>query len=208
MLIAKYDVDKYPFRLIVRRMFDGFPLEELHKRQLTQGWQLNDQDTSHHKHVYKHLDKEFYDCYYAFIKSISPNLTADDWCAQATPTFRFQAPGTTATREFHRDRDYGHPPQTVNVVIPITIMKGTAAPHVEAAPYVKVFERMEMQPGEMCVFDAANALHGTHVNQEGYTRVSFDFRLLPLRFMPTDVTTINQRVPIAVGHYYKKVTEL
>ena len=56
--------------------------------------------------------------------------------------------------------------------------------------------------GEYLVFDGANRLHGTMSNEEGYTRVSFDFRLLPRQLANSDQQTVSAGRSRRVGDYY------
>lgn len=196
MLIMSYDLKKFPFRDIISTYFDSTPLEHLHLSRVSLSRSLHDQDSPAHITVYQKLDEKFLDTYKTFVLDLKRGLEPGEWLYQKIPTFRFQYPQETGTKEFHRDRDYNHPSQTINVVIPLTQMIHSTAIQVESAPYIqKVYESMDMKVGEFCIFDGANRKHGTLPNKEGYTRVSFDFRLLKKQYLPLESKTVNQKIP-------------
>jgi ectoine hydroxylase-related dioxygenase (phytanoyl-CoA dioxygenase family) len=168
----------------------------------------HDQDSDVHRTLYASLDGRFLVAYDVFIGRVLDHLERRDWVVQAVPTFRVQAPGQAGTDEWHVDRDYGHPPQTVNVVVPCTPMADSTAIWLEDAPYSGHFAPMPATtPGDYIVFDGANRKHGTVTNRTTSTRVSFDFRLLPRESLPpAGTTTKNRRVPLAMGAYYREVS--
>ncbi len=202
MLILRYDPIAFPFREVIQSYFDSSSLEHLHLSRVSLTRSENDQGSPAHTTVYKQLDDKFFDLYKRFAKDMKKVVEPGEWLYQKVPTFRFQFPHESATREFHRDRDYAHVPQTVNIVVPLTKMVKSTAIQVEAAPYVRrMMESMDMDLGEFCIFDGANRKHGTLPNREGYTRVSFDFRLLQRQYLPTDTVTVNRKLGFA--DYYE-----
>jgi hypothetical protein len=201
MLILRYDPQKFAFRQAIERYFSPSSLEHLHLSRVSLQRSTNDQGSPAHITVYQQLDQKFFDLYRQFVVDLKKALEPGDWLYQKVPTFRFQYPHETGTKEFHRDRDYNHVPQTVNVVVPLTKMLKSTAIQVETAPFVRrMMESMDMDVGEFCIFDGANRKHGTLENREGYTRVSFDFRLLQRQFLPIGVETVNKKVPFS--EYY------
>ncbi len=52
--------------------------------------------------------------------------------------------------------------------------------------------------------DGANLTHGNKLNQSDVTRVSIDFRVLPLRFYNEHEAqqTITTKTKLALGHYF------
>lgn len=202
MLVIQYDTKKYPFQDLITKHL-GFPLHQLHQKVLaTPAIPQNDQDTQLHRMVYQDLATTFLPVYHEFARFVIQGLEGGPFAFQAIPTFRFQLPGGTGTKEFHRDRDYHHPPTTLNVIIPLTPMGKTASVMVQAAPHVPVMQPMTAVPGMAIFFDGANTLHGSVRNEEDFTRVSFDFRILPVADILTDRLTLSARIPLTLGAYY------
>ena len=47
-------------------------------------------------------------------------------------------------------------------------------------------------------------MHGNKDNTTGETRVSFDFRVIPIsRYIDSNHNTINTKIPFSIGGYYK-----
>lgn len=202
MIVIRQDPRALVFRPLVQAYFES-PLETL---QAPLG--DHDQASSLHGTAYAEIDEPFYAAYDVFLRrSVVPLLAPGDWLVQRVPTFRFHIPGAAATKEFHRDRDYGHPRETVNVIVPLTPMALTTSVWVERGPYVDSFEPMPaMQAGDFCIFDGANRRHGSYANTTMMTRVSFDCRLLQRRHLPPrGTTTANRAVPIDIGAYYREL---
>jgi hypothetical protein len=81
---------------------------------------------------------------------------------------------------FHRDKDYGLLPGTVNLWIPVTDVGGANSVWIggsalrgrDALP-------VEMKMGQCLFLDGASRRHGAVWNTSPTTRVSFDIRFLP-----------------------------
>lgn len=168
----------------------------------------HDQDSESLRRIYAALDSQFNVAYDTFVRRVIKGLDRRDWLVQTVPTFRVQGPGQSGTDEYHVDRDYGHPVQTLNVVVPCTPMIESTAIWLEEAPYTGHMEPVpDMLPGDYMVFDGANRRHGTVSNRTMATRVSFDFRLLPREYVPPPgTTTKNRKVPLTVGGYYRELS--
>jgi ectoine hydroxylase-related dioxygenase (phytanoyl-CoA dioxygenase family) len=201
MLIRRDDPWAKHLAAIVASYFPG-PLESITS---TRG--AHDQDSDAQRLIYASLGPTFYQAYDTFVRRVVQTLTTQEWVVQAIPTFRVQCPGQTGTKEFHVDREYGHPPQSINVVVPCTRMADSTAILVEETPYTGTMTPMPaMQAGDYAIFDGANRRHGTVTNRTTMTRVSFDFRLLPRQYVPpAGTTTQTQRMPLALGAYYREL---
>ena len=81
---------------------------------------------------------------------------------------------------FHRDRDYGLVPGSINIWVPVTNVShsnglwvgGPKAGGRDAEP-------VAMRVGQALFFDGTNRWHGAIWNTSGSTRVSFDVRFFP-----------------------------
>jgi ectoine hydroxylase-related dioxygenase (phytanoyl-CoA dioxygenase family) len=66
---------------------------------------------------------------------------------------------------------------------------------------------MEMNQGEFTIFNGNTCDHGNMINDSEQTRVSFDFRILPLKkYNPsTAKTSATRGTSFTVGGYYKEL---
>jgi hypothetical protein len=90
---------------------------------------------------------------------------------------KFYAP---PTRAFHRDADYGVPPNAVNLWLPVTKVFGANSLWIggrdqrgqDATP-------IDLEIGQALFFNGSQRWHGSVWNTTGHTRVSFDWRFIP-----------------------------
>eukprot|EP00962_Isochrysis_galbana_P000190 scaffold49_cov115-Isochrysis_galbana.AAC.5 len=76
---------------------------------------------------------------------------------------------------------YGLPPGCLNVWLPLTHpARPVSALHVESRPGAEDFHALLPEYGEMALFDGRRCIHYTLPNQSGQTRVSIDFRVVPV----------------------------
>lgn len=101
--------------------------------------------------------------------------------SSAPPTLRLHFPGPRALGKPHRDRDYaGHTGAEINFWVPLTRAFGTNALYVESAPDVGDAAPLALEYGDCFRFDGENCRHHTVANTTDTTRVSLDFRCIPL----------------------------
>lgn len=147
-------------------------------------------------------DRNFIKTYESFIGFLEANVFGEKLVYQKLPTLRIHLPNNLSVGEYHRDRDYNHPLEEVNIWVPITKAKGTATIHMESSYDAGDFYPIEVEYGQYLIFDSA-LKHGNEVNIEGYTRISFDFRVIPLsKYKDSDLSSINQKMKFTVGDYY------
>ena len=131
--------------------------------------------------------EEFYALYRQFLREvIAPQFDGAIYY-QRRPSHRILFRDTPGSPRYHRDRDYGHDPAEVNYLVPQTRAFATNAMWLESAEDEGDFEPVELELGEYLRFDGANCRHGAHANESGYTRVSFDFRVIPAAIAPASV---------------------
>lgn len=98
---------------------------------------------------------------------------------QQQPTFRVHLDGMPSISAFHKDRDYGLCPGTLNIWIPLANVSGNNTLWIESSEDRGDYLPLELKYGEFAVFDAANLCHGSKTNDSGMSRISFDLRLIP-----------------------------
>ena len=125
---------------------------------------------------------------------------------QRIPTYRFGLPGNRWVGNFHRDSDFGHSCFELNAICALTPMAGSAALHVEQTAGAHDFAALELEAGDLILFDHIDRLHGCPLNREGVSVASIDFRFVPVRFAAqafrSEATSINTGTAFLPGHYF------
>jgi len=125
---------------------------------------------------------------------------------QQIPTYRFGLPDNRWVGNFHRDSDFGHSSYELNAICALTPMHASAALHVEATAGGRDFVPMELEAGELILFDHIDRLHGCPINREGSSVASVDFRFVPVRFAEqafrSEATSINTGTAFLPGQYF------
>lgn len=189
-VLKSYTTADYNFNLLVASLFEVEDLTRLHLLDLSlcvaeQLEQNNEAETYFHKTFYSKLKNgwpEIEKTYEDFVsKEVAPFFD-EDFLYQQFPTFRVQVPNQTAVSKWHydSDEDHKHPDWEINFQIALTEMKGTSATWVETVPGLNDFSPMNVGYGQFCIFNGNKCRHGNKRNETDKTRVSFDFRVLPI----------------------------
>lgn len=208
--IFKYDTEEYNFRKIISNSLKDQNLENLHKEFDFYLLERNkDQSTQFHKNFYKNYDLNgFKELYEKFIKEFCCLLMDAKLVYQAKPTFRVHMPNNLGVGEFHKDSDYNHPLEEINLLVPVTEAKDTSTIWIESAPNLGDYKPINLQYGEILVFRGGLLKHGNKINETKKTRVSFDFRVIPEQeFKPNTYASINTGMKFEIGSYYSIVGE-
>ena len=207
-----FDRCKFDFEGIFWKLYDTMQLDRLNEKHEKQFEVGMDSSTSFHQ--------KFYDKYrsgwpmmelmYAlFIREVVAPLFDEDFLFQAFPTVRFHLPDHVAVGAFHNDGEFHHPDGEINYIIPLTNSDDTASVWVESEPGKKDFTPMKMRVGELIQFDGNHLTHGNKKNETGKTRVSMDFRVLPLsKYNPeNEGESMTRKTKFTEGQYYKRFTK-
>lgn len=196
-MIHAYNKSKYNFLGLTRWALGVDDLASLHRLYSHELFgRENDQSTPFHKRFYDNLYC-LEDTYKRFIREFITPIVGEDIIYQRVPSFRVHLVGNVAVGEEHKDSDYSHPTTEINFWLPLTPAFGTNTIWVEGEP-------QELNVGEVLEFDGANKMHGNKTNIEPYTRVSFDFRVIPKsKFTPSERQSINTKLKMDIGGYYE-----
>ena len=86
-------------------------------------------------------------------------------------------------------------------------MYDTKTVYVETMPRLEQYEPLRLKAGDCISFNGNKCKHHNKVNDTGKTRVSFDFRVLPLNYYnqlnAKQSVTTNQKY--IEGGYYKRI---
>lgn len=198
---------------------DALSLEELHlcidSAKLKEG---TDQSTALHQSIYREFDKHILSpivyCYYQLCAEWLVDLRqicSSEWAVQRYPSVRIHLPKNVSVFEFHRDNDYSHPLGEVNHFLSLTASRNTASLFVEEHLGWDDFASLELDVAESAILNTSIFRHGDHINEEKYTRVSIDFRAIPLYVLnkiEQKKETITKSILLDESHYFIKASEI
>lgn len=169
----------------------------------------HDSSTEFHTSFYSQYKRgwpSLEDMYLKFIKEVVSVRFDEDFLFQKFPTFRIMLPNNVAVGAFHNDAEFGHPEGEVNFIIPLTNSDETASVWVESKEGKKDFTSIKLRVGWLAQFNGNKLTHGNKVNLTGKTRVSMDFRILPLSKYNEDQAkeSITRKTKFVEGQYYKR----
>jgi hypothetical protein len=202
----EYDVGSYNFPGIIREALGVADLTLLHNEAsypvLTRE---TDQSTIFHKRLYTMGDR-FYQVYRRLLTELIEPFIGQSIIYQRIPTFRVHLPGNVAVGEFHRDRDYRHRDGEINFWLPVTDAWDTNTIWIESDPGECNYRPRPCRVGQILTFDGVNLSHGNKLNETGSTRVSFDFRIIPLSdYVDSDLKSVNTGVEMSIGGYFGRL---
>jgi hypothetical protein len=206
MEYVKFSTELFPFYKETQKILEGVDLATLHELgDIPLLTRETDQATEWHRLFYRAFrGSSLQTVYSRFARHLSERYQ-EPMLYQTVPTFRAQLPGNLAVGAFHRDRDYRHQPEEINVFLPITDAVDTSAIWVESAEGLKDYSPMNCLYGSAIIWDGANLDHGNKINQTGKTRVSLDFRIIPTRlfnYAESNRMSINNVLAMRVGAYW------
>lgn len=206
-----FDKEKYNLASIVSNLF-GYQLEDAHDQE-TEKYPLftqlgKDSHTVYHKKFYNAIDgengwEEFTKTYHSLLAEVVlPYLGLQEALVQKYPSFRVHLPDNVAivVNHFDADENHGHPVGEINFIYALTDMFGTNTVKVEKMPRLGEYQSLDLTQGELISFNGNLCSHYNMVNKEGKTRMSFDFRVLPLNYYNPD----NQRITVTTGKKYNE----
>lgn len=229
--LFSYDTNRFNFaELIHDILLSDLPtpevrLDQIHTLEKAKSSHLltfsNDQNLYfHNKYYYSSKLPKLLAVYRDFIKTvIAPQFVDDQLVVQAKPTFRIHLPNNTAIPSdtggdplrpgLHRDADYNHPDVEFNFWVPFTQCVPSNTLHLESVPDKRDFRPMLLNNGQVLRFWGARCLHHNRMNQQGPTRVSFDFRVMNKSdwdaMDPTWIAraaTVQRNLRLTIGSYY------
>tara|TARA_B100000212_G_scaffold187580_1_gene141537 strand:- start:454 stop:1161 length:708 start_codon:yes stop_codon:yes gene_type:complete len=179
-------------------------------KRLIQG---TDQSTLFHKAVYSSFDQSNYSSTEFFIKYKElclailiklKNRTGyfGEWAIQRFPTFRFQFPDNVSVFEFHRDSDYSHPIGEINCFYAINECLNSSSLQVEKNLGYGDYEPLNLKPGEYALLNTSIFKHGDILNKTNRTRVSMDFRFIPVYLLMDQKKSLTMGKKFTADSYF------
>ena len=206
--LHRYDTASYPFakligELILPESFEG-EMHEIHRSFEVENWMTGAKKDNARAYTMRrnYVDKRYKnshafqpgtptgECYLRFLRAVvMPAVHAglgggDSSCAilfQRDPNFRCHLPDTGHLLVHkHCDADYHHQQNEINFWLPITRSFGNNTLWSESAPGREDFRPFEHDVGEMKQFWGNQCVHYTVPNDTDHTRITVDFRVIPL----------------------------
>jgi hypothetical protein len=208
MKLFKYNTTLYQFQPIISKILNVENLAKIHELELyelfTRG---TDQSTKWHRLYYDNCN-EFLDMYKKFVTDIIKPLYNRTIVYQKIPTFRVHLPNNIAVGEFHKDKDYRDKQWAkdvceLNYYLPLTNTNEFNTFWVESVEDKGDYSPAIVNYGEILEWDGANLKHGNYENKSTETRISVDFRIMPInRYKESDKGSINMKSQFKIGGYY------
>ena len=195
IIVKDYDIGKYNFKKYFLNILkiNTNEIDQLHKNlpnDLIPNQVVNyknDQNLNIYKILYKidegydlknkKKNSGFLNMYESFVDHISKTFFKENLIYQSRPTLRVNFPNNKAVGDWHRDRDYNHPIEEINVWVPITKSNNTNTIWIESEFDKNDFAPINLDYGQFIMFDSG-LKHGNKLNMEDKTRISFDFRVI------------------------------
>lgn len=212
-----YNTELFDFKKQIQDLYQVEDLSLLHQL-FNQHYDIadlgKDTHTIYHKMFFDKLHAgwpEMQELYYRFINSVIAPTLNEEFLFQKFPSYRVQLPNNKAVERWHfdSDADHSHPLGELNYILPITPMFQTNAVWAESKVGLGDYHPMEGDYGNLIHFNGNVLKHGNKVNETGKTRISFDFRILPIsKYNPNyEAKTATANLKFIDGGYYKKFTK-
>jgi len=219
MVVLRYDTERFPFRDQVRqRLAANFnirrelPFERLHERVAADDRTLDATGDNRVAAAFHQPNGEFTRVYHRFLKEfLGDEVFQAPLLFQRHPTVRFcfaNTLGYTWRPNYHSDVLLGHPPQEINIWLPLSSCWGSnsliIAPLSDSLDLLESYgwnldrygdelqsnealqgrcaaiaKPIAMDYGEVLLFDS-RCIHLAPKNETDTTRVSLDFRVVPV----------------------------
>ena len=212
----KYSLTEYKFIELVKELYNC-ELNELHnstKNKYNLFTELGkDSHTIYHKMFYQKLDNDWTEIieeYNRFIREVVlPYLGLKEALVQKFPTFRVQLPNNVAIAISHFDSDkkHKHPIGEINFIMALTDMYDTNTIMVEKMARLEEYEPILLNAGETISFNGNTCSHYNNINKTGKTRISWDFRVLPLNYYNknNELMSVTTKTKYIEDGYYRRV---
>jgi acetone carboxylase gamma subunit len=212
-ILNNYDNNKYDFRPFAIECFKTGKLDMVHENNPSYEVFKEfgpDVQTWYHEKFYNYLKTnggEMQERYDNLIKDIIlPYLNLKEALVQKFPSFRIQLPGNKAVAKMHNDHTLGHPVGEINFSYSFTDMYDTNTIYIEEMPRSKIFKPMNMKANNNICFNANLCMHYNEINETGKSRMSMDYRILPLENLPKkDLYSHSTKQKFVEGGYYNLI---
>lgn len=201
---AHFDLERFPFPALVAQILgadlcQGKTLDRLHESNDVQRWLSSHSKCRAYDARRSVVDRRLKEsggfrnnpplkeCYENFVREVVLPLVPDalegGLAFQREPNIRVHLPETGHPLvQRHRDADYHHQPNALNFWVPCTPCFGANTLWIESDEGAEDFHPLECAaPGQVVRFWGQRCDHFSFPNDTDSTRLSFDFRVAPLK---------------------------
>lgn len=179
-VVIAYDTKRYPFQEVLAAMFKVPVLPQLHvywqRRMNRVALTYEDNLLLRNKMQALKEDALFYKVYHRWISDILSPYYGGHISYSAHPKMRVHLAGTGSVSCFHRDADVTGREHQINCYLPFTDVYDTNTLWCETDYGLKDYQPINLQYGQVILWDGGYLTHGTIKNETDITRVSCDFR--------------------------------
>jgi hypothetical protein len=206
------NISEYNFSKPIQDLFNCNDLSKLHlllDHEYKELFEVgHDSSTIFHDQFYNKYRAgwpEMEELYESLIRERVSKWYSEPILYQKFPTFRVHLPGNIAVGRFHTDAEFGHPEGEVNYVIPLTDSDATASIWAESFAGIGDYLPLKLRVGELIKFNGNKLSHGNMKNMTEATRVSMDFRVLPMSKYTGAGESVTMKTKFVIGQYYKEL---
>lgn len=153
----------------------------------------------------KFSNGNFYSTYLGLLRYLQKNFFKEKIIIQSKPTLRVHIPNNISVGSYHRDSDYGHPEEEINIWLPFNKSVNTSALWLESEPNKRDFKPYNLDYGEILIFNS-KLTHGTEVNIEDHSRLSMDFRVIREKdFINKPTVSPKNNIKFNLGGYFREL---
>ena len=153
----------------------------------------------------KFSNGKFYNTYLNLLRHLQQNFFKEKIIIQSKPTLRVHIPNNISVGSYHKDSDYGHPEEEINLWLPFNKSVNTSALWLESEPNKCDFKPYNLDYGEILIFNS-KLTHGTEVNIEDHSRLSMDFRVIRKKnFINKPTVSPKNNIKFNLGGYFREI---
>ena len=148
---------------------------------------------------------KFYNIYLDLLRHLQKTFFKEEIIVQSKPTLRVHIPDNISVGSYHKDSDYGHPEEEINIWVPFNKSMNTSALRLESEPGKKNFKQQNIDYGEILIFNS-KLTHGTEINKENHSRLSMDFRVIKKKnFKNNSTLSPKNNIKFNLGGYFREL---
>ena len=148
---------------------------------------------------------KFYNIYLDLLRHLQKTFFKEEIIVQSKPTLRVHIPDNISVGSYHKDSDYGHPEEEINIWVPFNKSMNTSALWLESEPGKKDFKPQNIDYGEILIFNS-KLTHGTEINKENHSRLSMDFRVIKKKnFKNNSTLSPKNNIKFNLGGYFREL---
>ena len=148
---------------------------------------------------------KFYNIYLDLLRHLQKTFFKEEIIVQSKPTLRVHIPDNISVGSYHKDSDYGHPEEEINIWVPFNKSMNTSALWLESEPGKKNFKPQNIDYGEILIFNS-KLTHGTEINKENHSRLSMDFRVIKKKnFKNNSTLSPKNNIKFNLGGYFREL---